>query len=504
MGEVSWHSGVFFAGTIFSAAAAYLFKVYLARHLGAESLGIYALGMTIVGLVSVVNALGLPQAAIRFVAVYYATGRLEQLRGFLGRSFLWLLVFNLLLAGAMLVAGPLIAVHFYHTPALSPYIGLFVLIMLSGVLTTFLGHVLGGYKDVARRTVINNFIGSPATMVLTIALVAAGFGLRGYLFAQVVSASLVLLLMMRLVWKLTPAASRNLTAKWPPMEKEVISFSGIALGLALLEFLLSQTDRVMVGYYLTARDVGIYAAAGSLVAFVTIVLRSVNQIFAPTISDLYARGQRELMGRMFQTLTKWILGLTMPLAAVMIIFAAPLMRVFGRDFEAGWPILVIGTLGHLINCGVGSSGTMLFMTGHLKNLVRIQVVTAAILIGLNLLLIPLWGITGAAVAAAVTVVVTNLWYVIEIKRALGLHPYNWSYVRLLLPMATSAALLWLLHAKFSHGGFEWLLIAISAVLAYAVFIGAALLFGLDADDRIIAHAIWARISSVFPKVEADV
>ena len=97
MGHISRHSAVFFAGTIFTAATGYLFKIYLARVLGAEALGIYALGMTIVGLLGIFNALGLPYSAVRFVASYTATARFDLLRGFLVRSIFLLLIFNLLL-----------------------------------------------------------------------------------------------------------------------------------------------------------------------------------------------------------------------------------------------------------------------------------------------------------------------------------------------------------------------------------------------------------------------
>ena len=72
MGKISRQSGVFFAGTLFSVASAYFFKIYLARVLGAEGLGLYALGITLVGFLGVFNALGLPQAAVRFVSVYTA------------------------------------------------------------------------------------------------------------------------------------------------------------------------------------------------------------------------------------------------------------------------------------------------------------------------------------------------------------------------------------------------------------------------------------------------
>src|SRR5215470_17767647 len=94
MGQISRHSAVFFAGTMFTAAAGYLFKVYLARVLGAESLGVYALGMTIIGFVGVFNGLGLPQSAVRFIALYNASGHYNVLRGFIVRAVGLLLAAN--------------------------------------------------------------------------------------------------------------------------------------------------------------------------------------------------------------------------------------------------------------------------------------------------------------------------------------------------------------------------------------------------------------------------
>ena len=501
MGHISRQSSVFFAGTIFTTAAGYLFKVYLARVLGAEALGIYALGMTIIGLLGVFNALGLPQSAVRFVATYCATAKLDLLRGFLARGMVFLLVSNLLLGGMVLLVGPWVAVHFYHTPALHAYLGWFALIMVFGTLNTFLGQVLAGYKDVARRTVITNFIGSPAVMIFTLGLVAWGLGLWGYIFAQVASAAVVLVLLIRAVWRLTPKTARSLSAGFPPLEKEVISFSTVVFGVSFLEFLMAQADKVMIGFYLNAREVGIYAVAAALVAFVSIILQSVNQIFSPTIADLYTRGQHELLGRIFQTLTKWILGLTFPLAAVLITFAPSLMRIFGHDFEAGWPVLVIGSIGQLVNCAVGSVGYLLLMSGNQRRLIRIQAVMACVMVALNLALIPRWGITGAAVSAALTNAVSNVWYLREVRRRLGLFPYSRSYLRLLPPLFGNLLVLLLLRETLSAVHPEWMVIAVGLVLGYLAFIGVALAFGLDSDDQLIARAAWSRVRGVFQRAE---
>lgn len=260
---------------------------------------------------------------------------------------------------------------------------------------------------------------------------------------------------------------------------------------------MSQADKILIGFYLDAREVGIYAVAMALVAFVPIILQSVNQIFSPTIADLYARGQIDLLGRIFQTLTKWILGLTLPLAAGMVMFAPALMRIFGHDFEIGWTVLVVGTLGQLINCGVGSVGYLLLMSGKQRRLIRIQAVMACAMLALNIVLIPKWGILGAAVGAAVTNAVTNIWYLAEVRRSLGLLPYNRSYGRLLLPLGGSLAVLLMLQTTLKSVRPEWMAVAAGISLAYFTFVAIVMAFGLDADDRVIAAAVWSKVRGAF-------
>ena len=494
IGHISRQSAVYFAGTIFTALSGYLFKVYLARALGATALGLYALGMTLVGFLGVFNALGLPQSAVRFVASYTALGKTDLLRGFLVRSTILLLVSNAVLGALVVLAGPWIASHVYHTSALNPYLAWFAVIMASGALNVFLGQVLAGFKDVARRTVISNFVAGPLTIVLTIVLVQGGLRLRGYIVAQVVSGCVVLLLLLVSIGKFIP---RTVSGQLPLLEQEVIAFSGIALGVAFLEFVMAQADKVLIGIYLNAREVGIYAVAAALVAFTPIVLQSVNQIFSPVIAELYSSGQLELLRRIFQTLTKWILGLTLPLAAAMIVFAPAIMRIFGGDFEAGWAILVIGTLGQLVNCAVGSVGYLLLMSGHQGTLIRIQIVVACVMVLLNAVLIPQWGIIGASVSAAVTNVVSNFWYLRSVRRKLGLSPHNRGYLRL-MPAVATAVMLLLAIAKMLHSFHpEWMAIVAGVFVAYAGFSAVAVLVGFDEDDRLIAGAVWRRIRTTF-------
>jgi O-antigen/teichoic acid export membrane protein len=498
VGHISRQSGIFFLGTLFSVATAYIFKVYLARVLGAHDLGIYALGMTLVGFLSIFNGLGLPQSAVRYVASYVAARKFSQLHALLWRGAGMLIAVNALFAVIFLAFGRWFAIRFYHSSDLASYLPWFALTMVTGAITFFYGKVLAGYRDLGRRTVIANFIGSPLMMLLTVLLVARGFGLRGYLMAQIFSAAVVCLLLLWAVRQLTPAAARFSAIHFSAirgvgLEREVWSFSSAMLGIGLMEFLMLQVDKVALGFYRGPREVGIYSIAAAVVAYVPLALSSVNQIFSPTISDLHTRGEYVLLGRLFQSITKWVIGLTLPLACTIIVFARPLMRIFGPDFEAGWPILVIGTLGQLVNCGVGSVGFLLLMSGNERRLIKVQTVMATVMVVLSAALVPLWGIVGAAVAAAITNVGVNGWNMLEVRKSLGLSAYNRSYAHLLLPAAAMLGVTLALKKVSAFFGYDWLAAGVAGFVAYAVFGAIVLMFGLDADDRMIADAIWSRV-----------
>jgi O-antigen/teichoic acid export membrane protein len=497
MGRISRQSGVAFAGTIFTALVGYAFKIYLARFLGADALGLYALGMTLISFLGMINVLGLPESAVRFVALYSASKRFHELRSLLWNGSWILLATNVVLSAILLRAGPWIVSHLYHSPQLARYLPLFAAIMLTSAFNGFYGNVLTGYREVGRRTVIAKFVASPVTAAATVVLVSLGFGLSGYLAAQVVSSACVLVLLICFAWRFTPVVARRPDLKKLWINREVWSFSAAMFGIGLMQFFMVQTDRVALGIYRGAHDVGIYAIVASLIAYETIFLQSVNQIFAPVIADIHSRGEHALLGRLFQTLTKWILGLTFPLAIVLIVYSRPIMAIFGHEFEAGWLLLVIGTCGQIVNCGVGSVGFLLLMSGNERRLVRVQMVMATVMVLLCFKLVPLWGALGAVIAAAVTNIGMNVWNLVEVRKVLNLSPYNKSYLKL-LPSVCGAVFVTLLVSRASvFQRAEVVGIAVSLTLGYLVFCALSFAMGLDADDRLITGAVWARVRTTF-------
>jgi O-antigen/teichoic acid export membrane protein len=483
-------------GSIFTTATSYLFKVYVARILGAEQLGIYALGMTFVGFFGVFNALGLPQSAVRFVSAYMGSGQIEELRSFLFRGCGIVLAATTVLGCVMLFCAPSFSVRFYKAPVLAQYIWLFALIMATGTFTTFLGQILSGYKDVARRTFITNFVGGPLMMLVAVGLLLRGKGLGGYLAAQVISGIVVIFLLLASIWRLTPKPARKVTSRMAPLDRGVISFSFSVVIMDFFALVMSQGDKFVIGHYLNAREVGIYSLAAGLIVYVPVVLQSVNQIFAPMISDLHTRGQHSQLEEMYRILTKWIVALTVPLVLVISTFARPIMGIFGHEFEVGWPILVIGALGQLVNCGVGSAGYLLLMAGHQRSLLRIQAVMAIVMVLLSFVLVRDYGILGPALAAALVNGFTNLWLLFDVRRKLRISPYTPAYLKLLLPWAVTALVTLEWHSVAPASTPQWLIVVVALLLAYVVFLPLVGLLALEAFDRQIILGLLSQLRSV--------
>jgi O-antigen/teichoic acid export membrane protein len=380
----------------------------------------------------------------------------------------------------------------YHAPKLSPYFWAFSGMMTLGALNMFLGRVLAGYCDVARRTLITHFMGTPATILIAVLLISLGFGLVGYLAAQVLSALLVLALLAAAVWKLTPAQAR-FPGRASSLSEEVRAFSVVACAMAGLHFLLAHTDKIVLGYCLDPRQVGVYAVAMALVGFVNIGLDSVNQIFSPMISELYAAKNLPVLRKLYATLTRWITIVSLPLALTMIVFARPLMSIFGPGFESGAVVLTIAAAAQIVNCGVGSVGYLLLMSGNQNELIKIQAVNAALMVVLNAALVPRLGIAGAAIAATVTTITTNVWALDSVRRILRITPQYADFLRLLLPAICATGGVLAL-ARFSPAIHRpWEIAALGLFAAYTIFGGTLLLTGLDSDDRLLAGWAWQRV-----------
>jgi O-antigen/teichoic acid export membrane protein len=199
----------------------------------------------------------------------------------------------------------------------------------------------------------------------------------------------------------------------------------VSLPMLLISLLFQiehQTDILVAGFFLKSSQVGIYAAARKSSSLIILGLTAVNAIVAPMISELYAQGKLEQLQRMLTLVAKGIFAITMPIGILMIAFGNHFLLIFGSDFTQGYLSLVICSIGQVIDALAGSVAFLMIMTGYQKEASLIIFFSTLINVILNIVLIPLFDIEGAAMATTISMIVRNVGLLIFVIKVLRINP----------------------------------------------------------------------------------
>ena len=228
-------------------------------------------------------------------------------------------------------------------------------------------------------------------------------------------------------------------------EKELRSYSEILkISVPLMfaqsvQFIMAWTDKLMLGAIDTpnvslglttnSSEVGIYHTAFKLSMFAAVALMSINSIASPKFAEMYASKNKEGLKKIVHQSTKMIFWVTLPL--VVIFFSIPdfLLGLFGEEFKIGMFAFILLSCGKMISAFSGSVGNILQMTGNQNILARILFLGAIINVLLNLILIPKYGINGAAIASTISTVFWNITMVFAVKKKLGFYSFYLPFIR---------------------------------------------------------------------------
>jgi O-antigen/teichoic acid export membrane protein len=205
--------------------------------------------------------------------------------------------------------------------------------------------------------------------------------------------------------------------------KEVLKRSA-PMAISAASFLLMQSlDVFMLARFTEYETVAYYSVAVKLTLLVSIVLSSVNAVIAPQIAEDFASQQMQLLKSKIKRSTRLILLITLPIIILIGLFANIILSFFGEGYQMAYYALIILLGGQIINAFCGSIGVYLNMTGKQKVFQFILVSALGINVILNYILIPLYGMTGAAIATSVSMILWNIVAVIYVYRKDGVQTF---------------------------------------------------------------------------------
>jgi O-antigen/teichoic acid export membrane protein len=486
--DVATGSGFVFAGGIIGKVVTFALQVLLSRTLGTVLYGLYSLGLTVTRFLREITALGLQSGIVRFGSVEWSRGNDRLLRGTLIASLGIAAVTSTFGALLLLATAPWLAAAVFDDPALTPVLRIFalglpfytLLYIASRATRAFQKlHLDTGLKDVAQPTL--NIIAVGAAFLL-------GYRLDGALYGFVASAVISAGLGIYLIYRVYPPLVSSIKAHYRP--KELLEFSLPVLGASLATLLLSLTDRLMLGAISTSENVGIYTAAANTAVQLRFVLHAFNASFSPIISELYHQGLHAQLHRLFTTVTRWIVTLTLPLGIILILLAEPIMRIYGSGFAGGSTVLIVLSIVFFIDAAVGAVGYMLQMSDHQYTVMVINSCMAVLNVGLNIWFIATYGLMGAAYATGLAIGIGNIAKLVAVSRFMDMEPYSLEYFKPIAAAVVSTvagiAVLHLLPVPLA-----WFA---TAAIVGIVYLGILYLLGESDGDDIILSEIRKRIA----------
>jgi O-antigen/teichoic acid export membrane protein len=467
-------------------------QVVLARLLGPELFGLYAIGWTILSVVRLIAPLGLDKGVIRFAAQYWPSDQ-ARLKGVWVQSLGLALSSGLLLGVGFYIVAPWLE-QVYQKPGLSSVVRWLAIAfpLATGLI------VAAATTRVSQRTKFSVYaqdVSQPlVNLILILTFYWLGWGISGALAAGIISFGLGFALAIYYVRRLFPAVFQP-RIKSTFSGKEFLVFSLSASLAGAFGMFMVWSDRLIVAYFRPLAEVGIYQAASQTTMLFGIILSAFAAICSPMIVDLSSRKQTKRLETLYRVSIKWTLYLSIPI--FLTICFAPrefMVVVFGVEYKEGWLPLVILSVGQMMIVATGTMGLILTMSGYQNRWATIVGTMLIVNIVLNLILVPQWGLIGAALSTACTLGVRAAWGVIQLKYTLGIWPYDRRLLKGLI--ATTLTALGLFFLAKSGITSPTLKLLFTAMVSFGIFWAALLIFfGLDPEDQEVSLLIKSRLLS---------
>jgi O-antigen/teichoic acid export membrane protein len=405
-GRLFSKSAVSFVLRVGSLGMGFLTSIILARLLGADGYGAYKFVLSWCQFLVIFAALGFDQLLIREVAAYVTDEKWRELRGILLFANGTALITSCLIAGgvfavtqALYADGRVLQIVFGIGMILVPLRSLTRLRQAS--MQGFDYPVLGQTPESALRPIL--FL----VVIAAIYFFGTGAISASHAMAWQVGVSGIAFLVgtVLVFWKM-PACIRTVRSSF---DAQTWIYGAIPMAAIGAMYVLNKyADILILGAMVESANVGVYAAGSQGASVVRFVLVAANMVIAPEFSRLYAENDVRGLQSLAQNSAAAIFAASFLIAVGLIILGPYFLLLYGSEFSAGYAPLVILSVGNLASAGAGSVGFLLMMTGY-ERIAAVNVGSTAVLnIILNVLLIPVFGLVGAATATMVSTVFVNV------------------------------------------------------------------------------------------------
>lgn len=481
-------SAFVFIAVIISKLASYGYKIAIAKYFGSETYGLFSLAIIVIGIITSVASLGLGEGIIRYVSYYRGKKRFESIKILIDKTRNVFLFTAVLSTIALILTAPFISDKIFRSEEFTPLIIGMAFAIPFILLSNIYLAVLRGFEKIKTYSALINIYQNSARLILILLFLMMGFGILSISLSYVITFSGLLLLS----WYYSKKDLNTLEVKESSKDKRILkqamSYSWPLLFTSVLYNAFYWTDSLLLGYFDSVEIVGLYSAAITITSLFGIAPDLFMQMFFPLISFKYSQGKKELIAQLTRQVVKWIYILNIAVFLLVFFFPNHILNIlFGPDFIGAAGTLRLLSIGALFSGTMGLATNLLSIKGKTKTVLVDFIVFATINLFLNIILIPKYGMVGAALTTILTQAAFLITAFYQIKRAYKFNIIKSGVVRLFVVSFAGLVIGFLLLFDKEIALFQSLLVGSIIILIYLFLIYSFKIF--DKEDLEIIKSI---------------
>ena len=388
-----------FTGRLIAMVSSGLLMVVLARILGPTEYGLLFLAISIFGVLGIGSKLGIAKSCARYVTEYKQTDP-SQIPHILRISML----FNI---GTILVVGLGLSIGYRHLsavlgePSLIPFLLLGVLFLPLEALATFTRLVLQGFEKIKFAATLHA-VNRVSRLVFAVGFVVLGFGAIGALVGYILSFVVVVLPGLWIVYRRFYRGHAAATME-PGLRRRIGEYTVPLTATSTANVLDKRVDTILIGFFLTPVAVAYYELSKQIIEFLETPVSALGFTLSPSFGAQKADGNIDRAARVYEEALVHSLLLYIPAAAGLVLVAEPTLGlVFGDEYLGAVTVLQVLSLYVILQAITKITSNGLDFLGRARDRSIVKGITAVLNVGLNVVLIPQYGVVGAAIATVVT------------------------------------------------------------------------------------------------------
>ncbi|HDU8578372.1 TPA: oligosaccharide flippase family protein [Vibrio diabolicus] len=403
---------------VLSALFAFLLTLIVSKASDASTSGQFFFLFNLVSLLAIVSQLGFDVSLVRYNAIAFNNKETLQQSHNYKTALYRSMAFCLLAIAVLLVGFNLFPEQLNQTqsPMYAITLGLFCIPFL--VLAQTNSRVLQ-----ACRKVVSSLFALQLGVSMLMVFFVFGLDYIGQqninnLMTALLLASMSVAVISSVNWL---GSGQYQTSAFVPNKKMVASAKQVWIG-SIFTNVLQWGSLVIAGFFISTAELGLLAAAQRTSLLIGFVLITINFVVAPMFASLYKERQMRKLQNLSRLACRANVGLAIVPVIICTLFPEFVMQLFGGEFLAAAPLLVVLSLGQLVNVATGSVGFLLLMSGHERTMKYITISSGMVSICLLVTLCQMFGVIGAAWAMAIGMAIQNLAALYFVKRYLGFFP----------------------------------------------------------------------------------